>query len=397
MASSYTDKLRLTLPLQGELDGSWGNTVNTGITQLIEDALAGTAAVVHDDTASYTLTSNSGATDEARCMFLTVTGTLTAARNLVCPTKSKLYFIINSTTGGYALTLKTAAGTGISIANGDRRMLMCDGTNVIEPQSTLPVTAGGTGRATSTTAYGLLAAGTTATGAQQTLAAGATTELLVGGGAAALPVWTTATGSGSPVRATSPTLVTPALGTPSALVGTNITGTAASLTAGQATAGLGLKSATTTVSVSSATAPSSGQILTATSSTTATWQAAPVTLAGTEALTNKTYSGTNLSVKDTVYTITDGAAFEINPANGGIQKVTLGANRTPKGTNFASGQSVTLKIADGAGYTITWTDGTLNPTWVYGIVPTLATTGYSIVVLWKDGDGLYGKYMGDVA
>ena len=42
---------------------------------------------------------------------------------------------------------------------------------------------------------------------------GATTEILVGGGAAA-PVWTTATGTGAPVRATSPTLVTPALGTP---------------------------------------------------------------------------------------------------------------------------------------------------------------------------------------
>jgi len=44
-----------------------------------------------------------------------------------------------------------------------------------------------------------------------------------------------ATGSGSPVLATSPTLVTPALGTPTALVGTNITGTGSSFTAGAAT------------------------------------------------------------------------------------------------------------------------------------------------------------------
>jgi len=73
-----------------------------------------------------------------------------------------------------------------------------DGTDVA-------VTAGGTGRSTSTTAYGLIAAGTTATGAHQTLAAGATTEILVGGGASALPVWTTATGTGAPARAGSPT------------------------------------------------------------------------------------------------------------------------------------------------------------------------------------------------
>jgi hypothetical protein len=92
-----------------------------------------------------------------------------------------------------------------------------DGTDVA-------VTAGGTGRSTSTTAYGLLAAGTTATGVQQTLPAAATTEILVGGGASALPVWTTASGSGAPVRATSPTLVTPALGTPTAIVLTSGTG-----------------------------------------------------------------------------------------------------------------------------------------------------------------------------
>lgn len=77
------------------------------------------------------------------------------------------------------------------------------------------------------------------------------------------------TGAGSYVQSTSPTLVTPALGTPSAIVLTNATGTAASLTAGIAQ---GLKSATTTVSVSAATAPSSGQVLTATSDSLATWQ-----------------------------------------------------------------------------------------------------------------------------
>ncbi len=80
---------------------------------------------------------------------------------------------------------------------------------------TIDVANGGTGRATGTTAYALIATGTTATGAQQTLANGATTEILVGGGAAALPVWTTATGSGAPVRANTPTLTTPVLTNPS--------------------------------------------------------------------------------------------------------------------------------------------------------------------------------------
>jgi len=53
-----------------------------------------------------------------------------------------------------------------------------------------------------------------------------------------------------------------------------------------------LRSATTTVNVSSATAPTSGQVLTATSGTAATWQTAAgggdVTLVGVQTLTNKT-------------------------------------------------------------------------------------------------------------
>ena len=76
------------------------------------------------------------------------------------------------------------------------------------------------------------------------------------------------TGTGNLVFSNSPTLVTPNLGTPSALVATNATGTAGGLTSGITQA---LKSATTTVSVSAATAPSANQVLSATNSTTATW------------------------------------------------------------------------------------------------------------------------------
>lgn len=134
-------------------------------------------------------------------------------------------------------------------------------TTVLTTNAAVTVAQGGTGRATSTTAYGLLAAGTTATGAHQTLAAGATTDILVGGGASALPVWTAATGSGSPVRATSPTLVTPALGTPTALVGTNITGTASGLTAGTVTTNANLTGDVT--SVGNATSIGTGVIVNA--------------------------------------------------------------------------------------------------------------------------------------
>ncbi len=73
------------------------------------------------------------------------------------------------------------------------------------------VADGGTG--VSTLADGGIVIGN-GTSAVEVVTPGATTEILVGGGAATKPVWTTATGTGAPVRAISPALVTPALGTP---------------------------------------------------------------------------------------------------------------------------------------------------------------------------------------
>lgn len=101
-------------------------------------------------------------------------------------------------------------------------------------------------------------------------------------------------------------------------------------------------------------------------------------------------------VTDTVHTITDGAGFEIDPGNGSIQVVTLGANRTPAATNFDAGQTVLLGIDDGTAYTIDWS--TISPTWVKaggsGAAPTLATTGFTWVLLWKVSTTIYATEVG---
>ncbi len=217
--AAYTPSLRLTLPVTGTEDGTWGDTVNNGITSLTDVSIAGTAAVVQGDVANYTLTNNSGATDEARNMFLNITGALSAARNVVCPTVSKLYFVKNGTTGGFAVTLKTSGGSGISVPSGAIMALYCDGTNVLDAVTYLSAVKVG----------GLTASQTVFTDASKNLVSNAIT------------------GTGNVVMSTSPTLVTPNLGTPSTLVGTNITGTAASFTAGTVTTNANLTGAVTSV------------------------------------------------------------------------------------------------------------------------------------------------------
>lgn len=117
----------------------------------------------------------------------------------------------------------------------------------------------------------------------------------------------------------------------------------------------------------------------------------------TPTLTDPTITG---AITEDIFTITDGAAFEVDPGNGTIQLITLGANRTPKATNFAAGESVTLMVNDGTAYTLTWTDTTWGPSgvvWVGGVAPTLATTGYTVIEFWKVSTQVYGALVGSVA
>jgi hypothetical protein len=122
----------------------------------------------------------------------------------------------------------------------------------------------------------------------------------------------------------------------------------------------------------------------------------------TQTLTNKTLTDPAIvgTILEDVFTITDGAAFEVDPGNGSIQLITLGASRTPKATNFAAGESITLMVADGTAYALTWTDatwGTGGVTWTGGTAPVLATTGFTVLQFWKVGAQVYGAYVGDVA
>lgn len=130
MPSTYSTSLRLELIGNGEQAANWGNTTNTNLGTLIEQAIAGVQSIAMTD-ANYTLVSGNGISDEARNAVVVMTGTLTATRNVVVPTADKFYAVRNATTGGQSIIVKTSAGTGVTLANGFTQLMYCDGTNVV--------------------------------------------------------------------------------------------------------------------------------------------------------------------------------------------------------------------------------------------------------------------------
>jgi hypothetical protein len=128
---TYTTRLKFIKPSVGETN--WGTPINESFTDIVDIAVAGYINVTIAD-ADQTLLNGNGATpNEARNAFINILSSvaLTVARNVIVPSTSKIYFIKNSTTGGFAITVKTSAGTGISVLNGTTAILLCDGTNVV--------------------------------------------------------------------------------------------------------------------------------------------------------------------------------------------------------------------------------------------------------------------------
>lgn len=112
---------------------------------------------------------------------------------------------------------------------------------------------------------------------------------------------------------------------------------------------------------------------------------------GGSQLTSPAFTGTPF---EDVYTITDGAGFLIDAANGSVQTITLTASRTPT-ISIGAGQFVLLLVDDGSAYTLTWTS--ISPTWFTdsGAAPTLKTSGYTPIIFFKVGSTVYGARVGN--
>jgi hypothetical protein len=138
MASTYSPSLKITLMGDGDQAGLWGQTTNTNLGTLVEQAITGVVSIVMSN-ANYTLTSFNGITDEARNAVLVVSGSNSAVRDVIPPVVEKLYTVVNNTSGGFAIRVIGATGTGVSIPPGITTLVYCDGTNFIEAMSSAAV------------------------------------------------------------------------------------------------------------------------------------------------------------------------------------------------------------------------------------------------------------------
>lgn len=205
MTTGTTTLLSLALPVEGELDGTWGDVVNYGITDYVDIAVAGTLTLNGDGAVTLVNTSgdaagtNIGATT-AQYAVIKITGTLTTTKVITAPSSSKTYIVDNAATGG-AVTFKASGQTGVSVAVAEKCTVYYNGTDYVKVASS--VTDG-----VSTISFG--STGLTPATATSGAVTVAGTLAVANGGTGV----TTSTGTGSVVLSNSPALVTPALGTP---------------------------------------------------------------------------------------------------------------------------------------------------------------------------------------
>ena len=231
MASTYSTNLKIELIGTGEQAGTWGTTTNSNLGTALEQAIVGKADVTMSSTTITLTLTNSNAAQDARAIYLNLTGSPGGAAVLEVPAVQKPYIVKNGS--DQQVTIKVSGQTGVPIPTLKTALVYNNGTDVVTAIDFIP-----------------------------SLVLGAALPVASGGTGA-----TTSTGSGAVVLATSPTLVTPVLGVASATsvnkVAVTAPATSATLTLADGSSLItsgGHSLTLTTTATTSVTLPTSGAL-----------------------------------------------------------------------------------------------------------------------------------------
>jgi len=152
--AATTTLLGLLTPTQGTLSGTWGDSVNYGISDYLDIAIAGTLSFAGDGaiTLANTTGSSSGnaiTSTTAQYMVIRITGTQTVTKVITGPSYSKLYMVDHAGATS-AVTFKASGQSGVSIAVGEKAFVYYNGTDYVKVSSIgstgiLSPVGGGTG------------------------------------------------------------------------------------------------------------------------------------------------------------------------------------------------------------------------------------------------------------
>lgn len=132
------DTINATLPMKAPLESPALTGTPTAPTQSLESeatriATTAFARGVVSGRMEKTLSGSSNVTltdSEAGNGLLLFSGSITAAINVVVPGASRRWIVHNGTSGGFTITLKTAAAAGVAVPPGMALELWCDGSVV---------------------------------------------------------------------------------------------------------------------------------------------------------------------------------------------------------------------------------------------------------------------------
>jgi hypothetical protein len=216
--AATTTLLGLVTPTQGTLSGTWGDTVNYGISDYVDIAIAGTLSFAGDGAITLANTTGSASgngigSTTAQYMVIRVTGTLTTPKIITGPSYSKLYMVDNSATGSTVSFIRAGQTPAVSVAVGEKCFVYYNGTDYVK----IATSTSGTGTVTAVSvasANGL--AGTSSGGATPALTLSTTITGVLKGNGTAISAATAGTDYVAPGTATTFTATQTFSGTSSA-------------------------------------------------------------------------------------------------------------------------------------------------------------------------------------